>query len=148
MFFDLYLLRPDDASDDAMLIGEECSAEHAHYRLAIHFLLAIHSESLNKTLLSVANEGERQAVFLYEPLVAFRVLRAHAYHGISLGEETLIVVAKVASLVGASWRGVARINVKHQLLAAQLGKGPFLSVLVNTKDLWQFLSYFQNRLFL
>ena len=55
MFFDLYLLRPDDASDDAMLIGEECSAEHAHYRLAIHFLLAIHAESLNKTLLSVAN---------------------------------------------------------------------------------------------
>lgn len=136
----LYLdfLWSHDTGDGACFVGNKGSAEYAHGHLAIHLLLAIYAQFLYEFLLCVADEREREVVLLDEFLVALGILCAHADNYISQREETLIVVTQIASLIGASWCGVARINIKYYLLATEFGKSPFFSVLVKAKNLCNF----------
>ena len=89
----LYLLRPDDACHHSILIGKKGSAEHAHDRLAIHLLLAIHAKGLNESMVGVADEREGKVVLLYEPLVRLGILRAHTNDGVALGLQPLVIVS-------------------------------------------------------
>ena len=66
--------------------------------------------------------------------VTLGILRAHANHGITQREETLIIVTQIASLVSAAGSRVARINIEYDFLACKFSKSPFFTVLVDAKD--------------
>ena len=142
VLLNLYLLRTDDAGYHAVLVSNECGAEDTHSHPATHFLLSIDTQLGNKRLLSVAYQRERESVFFNELLVTLGILRAHANHGITQREETLIIVTQIASLVSAAGSRVARINIEYDFLACKFSKSPFFTVLVDAKDFGEFLSCF------
>ena len=144
VLFDFNLLRLENFGDDAILICDERGAEGAHRRLAIHLFLTIHAELGNELLVHVGDERERQVVFGYELLMALSALNAHAYYRVALVEKALLVVAQVASLIGAARCHVAWIDIEYELLALEIVKSHFFAVLVQSEDLRQSLSYFDH----
>ena len=55
---------------------------------------------------------------------------ADTQHMIAQRKETLIVVAQVASLSGASWSTIFRIEIKHQLLASEISESYSIPIFV------------------
>lgn len=102
VFLDFNLLWSEYFSNDTVLVSDECCTEGAHCRLAVHFLLSVYAKFSDKFLLCIGNEWERQVVLCDELLVAFGTLYAHPHDSIAFCEKTLIVVAKIAGLVGTS----------------------------------------------
>ena len=98
MDFCLDFLRTNHTLHDTLLVDDESSAVGAHIGTACHLFLTPHAEGFYQCLFCVADERERESVFLCEALVRLCAVYAYANHLIALFAEFTVVVAKTASL--------------------------------------------------
>ena len=114
----------------SLLVKDEGLAQGAYTGLAAHLLLAPCSEGLQHLGTWVGEQWEGQLVFCNEVLVRLLAILAHAIHLIARRQKTLVVIAQIACLGGATWGAVFWIEIDDCLFAQELLMGHGIAVVV------------------
>lgn len=128
MIFSIYFL--NQLHQYALLVKDEGLAQGTHTGLAAHLLLAPCAEGLQHLGTWVGEQWEGQLVFRNEVLVRLLAILAHAIYLITRRQKTLVVVAQIACLGGATRGAVFWIEIDDCLFAQELLMGHGIAVVV------------------
>lgn len=114
----------------ALLVEDKGLAQCPNACLAAHFLLTPCAKGLQHLGTWVGEQWEGQLVFRNEVLVRLLAILAHAIHLIARRQKTLVVIAQIACLGGATWGAVFWIEIDDCLFAQELLMGHGIAVVV------------------
>ena len=107
----------------AVLVDEEGAAINAEVLLAVEFFQLDHVKQLAQSLISIADQIEREGLLTFEVFMGLQAVARDAKDLRVGGLEIGITVAKALAFSGAAWRAVFRVEINQHLLAAQCSQG-------------------------
>src|ERR1700684_2360920 len=114
--------------DLALLVNDECRANHALHGLAVHLLFAVGAVGRQHLALGVRQQRKRQAFGITELGQLLWLVGGDADDIEAGSVELAQVVAEVAGLLGASRRRGRRVEVDDHAMALVVGERDLLAV--------------------
>ena len=130
----------DNTLEEALGIEDEGLTKCSHANLTIQFLLAPGTEGLQHLGRRIAQQRERQVVFLFELDMRGLAVFAHAKDLITLREESMVVIADITCLGRATRSRVLRLEINDCLFADQVFFSNRLSGFVGSAKCRHFVS--------
>lgn len=120
----------DDVGDDAILIYDKRVAGDAHVFFPIHRFFHPAAVSLDRFLFWVAEQREREIIFLRESLVLLDAICADAKHSRTGFFNLFPGVSQAARLRRTAGRVVFRVEIEDDVFPSVVSKRMLLAVLV------------------
>lgn len=140
----LHLLTTQDMLHDTLRTDDEGTTLRTHVLTTIHALLYPYPEKLVELCVLIDNQSERQAVLLYEPLVALGTIRANAYYLYAPRSKVCIAVTQATRLSRTPRGVVLGIEIESYTLTGVIRQPYLFALLVDAEEVLYFIAYLHS----
>lgn len=140
MNFGLDFFRSENLFDNSLLIDQISCSQSANSATSARHFLTPTAESLQKRSVGVGNERKFQAITIGKLLLKSLFILAYAYDIVTCRRQFSFVSLKRASLSRTTACVCLRIRIKYNFATAIVTTFNLASVLVNAKNLRNFIS--------